>query len=56
MTDKEAYRLIGERTEELAKDSKIQAKMLEMIHNGETKEEVEKKIYMMAIGTLIGIN
>ena len=55
MTNSEAYRMIGARAEELSKLPEVQAKMIEMVRNGSTKEDVEKWLYMSAIGTLVGI-
>ena len=55
MDDKTAYKLIGERTQELANMPEVQAKMVEMVKNGSTKEEAEEWLYMCAIGTLIGV-
>jgi hypothetical protein len=55
MDDKTAYKIIGERAAELAKTPEVQAKMVEMIRNGATKEEAEKWLYTCAIGTLIGV-
>jgi hypothetical protein len=54
MTDKQAYELIGERAAEIAKKPSIQKIMVNMIEDGHTKEEVEKWLYMVAIGTLCG--
>jgi uncharacterized oligopeptide transporter (OPT) family protein len=56
MTNTEAYKIIGERTQELANIPEVQAEMVEMVRNGATKEEVEKWLYMCAIGTLAGIS
>ena len=56
MTDSEAYKIIGERVAKLAKMPEVQSKMVEMVHNGSTKEEAEKWLYACAIGTLVGIN
>lgn len=55
MSDKEAYRLIGERAEALAQSPEIQAKMIE-IAKEKCKEEAEKWLYMVAVGTLAGLN
>ena len=54
MTDKEAYELIGERAAEIAKKPAIQKIMVNMIEDGHTKEEVEKWLYMFAVGSLCG--
>lgn len=54
MDDKQAYELIGERAAEIAKKTAIQKIMVNMIEDGHTKEEVEKWLYMVAIGTLYG--
>ena len=55
MDDKTAYKLIGERTQELANMPEVQKKMVDMVNSGHTKEEAEKWLYMCAIGSLIGI-
>ena len=55
MTNSEAYRMIGARAEELSKLPEVQAKMIEMVRNGSTKEEAEKWLSACAIGTLVGI-
>ena len=55
MDNKTAYRLIGERAEELSKMSEVQNKMVEMVNSGKTKEEAEKWLYACAIGTLMGV-
>lgn len=53
MTDREAYKLIGERASEIAKRPEIQKQMLE-IANVEGKEAAIKHVYLLAIGTLTG--
>lgn len=53
MTDQEAVAMIGERAEELAKDARVQKKMVE-IGNSKGKEEAEKYLYNLAIATLMG--
>ena len=55
MKNSEAYKMIGERAEELSKMPAVQAKMVEMVRNGSTEEEAGKWLYACAIGTLIGI-
>ena len=55
MTNEQAYKLIGERTEELSKNIDIQNKMIE-ISIKEGKDKAEQYIYMLAISTLCGIN
>ena len=55
MTNNEAYKLIGKRAQELSETLEVQEKMVKMVHNGATKEEAEKWLYMCAIGTLAGI-
>lgn len=52
MTDNEAYKLIGERAEELTKNIEIQKKMVE-IANKDGKTEAEKWLYRFAIATLM---
>ena len=54
LTDAQAYELIGERAAEIAKKPSIQKIMVNMIEDGHTKEEVEKWLYMVAIGSLYG--
>lgn len=53
MTNEQAFEMIGERAEELTKDSSIQAKMVD-IAKKDGKEAAEKYLYMMAIATLCG--
>ncbi len=53
MSEKEAYKLIGERAEELAEDENVQKKAVE-IAKTQGKEAGEKYIYMLAIATLAG--
>jgi len=55
MSDSEAYKIIGERVQELANIPEVQAKMVEMVRNGATKEEAEKWLYMCAIGTIVDL-
>ena len=55
MTNEQAYKLIGERTEELSKNIDVQNKMVEIAQK-EGKEEAEKYLYMLAISTLCGAN
>lgn len=52
MTDKEAYKTIGERAEELAQIPEVQNKMIE-ISNKEGKKAAEKWLYMSAIASLM---
>ena len=54
MTDNEAYRLIGERAEELTINTEIQKKMVEIART-EGKEKAEKFLYNLAITTLCGV-
>ena len=52
MTDKEAYKAIGERAEELRKRDDVQKKMVEIaVKDG--KAEAEKWLYMSAIASLM---
>ena len=52
MTDKEAYKEIGERAEELSKRADVQKKMVEIaVKDG--KAESEKWLYMSAIASLM---
>jgi len=51
MTDNEAYTLIGERAEQLAKNTEIQQKMLELAKL-EGKEKAEQFLYKLAIASL----
>ena len=52
MTDEEAYKLIGERAEELAKREDVQKKMID-IANKDGKVEAEKWLYRCAIATFM---
>lgn len=54
MTDEQAYELIGKRAAEIAKKPSIQKIMMNMIEDGHTKEEAEKWLYMVAVGSLCG--
>lgn len=45
-------RVLGERTEEMAKDTEIQKEMIR-IAKAESKEAAEKWLYMLAIASLI---
>jgi len=56
MNNLEAYKLIGERAAEMAKDPKIQDEMMKQIKTGKTKEQVKNWLYMCAIGSLCGIS
>ena len=52
MTDEEAYKLIGERADELAKREDVKKKMVEIaVKDG--KAEAEKWLYMSAIASLM---
>lgn len=53
MTNKEAYKLIGERAEELAKRENVKKQMVEIARK-EGKEKAEQFLYFTAIATLIG--
>lgn len=53
MTNEQGIALIGKRAEELAKDTNVQKKMVE-IAKSECKEAAEKYLYMLAIATLCG--
>jgi len=55
VNNSEAYKLIGERAAEMAKNSKIQDEMMKQIKAGKTKEQVEHWLYMCAICSLCGI-
>ena len=55
MTNEQAYKLIGERTEELSKNIDIQNKMIE-ISIKEGKQKAEQYLYILAISTLCGNN
>lgn len=54
MSHKEAFKLIGERAGELAKNQEVQHKMLQ-IAKEKSKEDAEKWLYRLAIATLAGI-
>ncbi len=51
MTDNEAYKAIGERAGELAKDPEIQKKMVALAKS-EGKEKAESWLYQMAVASL----
>ena len=53
MTDKEAYKLIGERAEELTKNIEVKNKMIEIVKT-DGKEKAEALLYRLAIATLCG--
>lgn len=55
MTDKEAYRLIGEAAEKLAKLPEMQKQMMKIARE-KGKEAAEQMLYITAIGALMGIN
>ena len=55
MTDKEAYRLIGEAAEKLSRMPEMQAQMMKITHEKD-KKAAEKMLYMTAIGALMGIS
>lgn len=53
MTNHEAYKLIGERAEQLSKMPDVQEKMIRLAReNG--KEAAEKWLYLAAVATLAG--
>lgn len=54
MTNEQSFAMIGKREEELAKNTNVQAKMLD-IAKTENKEVAERYLYMLAIATLCGI-
>ncbi len=54
LDDKQAHELIGKRAAEIAKKPAIQKIMANMIEDGHTKEEAEKWLYMVAVGSLCG--
>ncbi|MBQ2177096.1 MAG: hypothetical protein II453_19280 [Alphaproteobacteria bacterium] len=53
MTNKEAYKLIGERARELTRKPEIQSTMLHLAKE-KGEEEATKWLYMAAIATLVG--
>lgn len=53
MTNKEAYKLIGERAKVLTRNLDIQLTMLRIAEE-KGKEEAAKWLYMAAIATLVG--
>ena len=53
MTNKEAYKIIGERAAELVKRPEIKKKMLKIAAK-QGKKEAEKFLYLAAIATLMG--
>lgn len=54
MTNEQGFSMIGERAAELAKDTAVQNKMVE-IAKSDSKETAEKYLYMLAVSTLCGI-
>ena len=53
MTNEQAYKMIGERAEELVKNTEVQKIMVEIVNN-EGKEKAESYLYKLAIATLAG--
>jgi len=51
MTDNEAYKIIGERASDLAKDAEVKNKMID-IAKKEGKEKAVQFLYKLAIATL----
>lgn len=51
MTNEQGFAMIGKRAEELAKNTDVQKKMLN-IAKTDSKEVAEKYLYMLAIATL----
>lgn len=51
MTNSEAYKILGDRVQELCKNTSVQSKMLEILHK-ESKEATEKWVYSLAMATL----
>lgn len=51
MTDKEAYKIIGERAEELVKLPEVQKKMI-AIAREQDRKAAERYVYMLAVATL----
>jgi len=54
MTDKEAFKLIGQRAEELTAKKEIQEKMVALAQE-HGKEYAEQWLYRVAIATLCGM-
>lgn len=54
MTNEQAYKLIGERAQELSEKPEVQKKMVEICRQ-EGKEKAENFLYSLAIATLAGI-
>jgi len=52
MTEKQAYKTIADRAQEMAKDEKIKEKCWRKF--GNNLAEVERYVYMLAIATLYG--
>ena len=54
MTNEQAYKLIGERAQELSEKPDVRKKMVEICKR-EGKEKAESFLYSLAIATLAGI-
>lgn len=54
MTDKEAFKIIGQRTEELTKKKETQERMVALAQE-HGKEYAEQWLYRVAIATLCGM-
>ena len=55
MTNQEAFQIIGERAEKIADMASIKAKCDKMYKSGKTEEQIKNYVYLLAIGTLLGI-
>lgn len=55
MTDREAYRIIGERAAELAELPEVQAQMVKIAREQGT-EAAERALYMAAVASLVGVS
>lgn len=53
MTNEQGFAMIGNRASELAKNTDVQKKMIEIAET-ESKEAAVKYVYMLAIATLYG--
>ena len=54
MDDSAAYRLIGQRAEELTKRADVQKKMMQIAET-EGTEKAKEYVYRLAIATLVGV-
>ena len=55
MTDREAFKLIGQRAQELAQTPAVKERCQQMYAEGQTQEDIKRFVYRLAIGSLAGI-